>query len=367
MDRVRIVHVPLGLDAAGRGMGRAETRDRLLPVVAQALGVELAVVPAAALLGAPPGAFAASFEGCRGVAWGGRIAFLPELRRVHARILAELESAGRPGALVVDGPEAVDECFSLGRMIPKFEAAGLPGSATRLVPLPEVAGPISEEEAKSLLERKLRDFPVEAWGVFVRTYYGTLKRSPLWHMAHSREQLISRATYLVSDLSKDQEIGGLAVRERLPILPLLLAQGQHVGFAEFRVFVAFGKPLFWAYHAELEGLRERLDDGDLARMGEIAARHAPSMQALSLRAGRVLDARFVVVDFAVLEDGRLAVIEANPAHGSGFGHLAALVGAHGRFLRALAGLGEASRDELDAALARAEIAPWGRDQVFGFF
>ncbi|MBI3724140.1 ATP-grasp domain-containing protein [bacterium] len=250
--------------------------------------------------------------------------------------------------------------------MPRLAAIGVPQASTRFVPLPEITGAITEDQARELLEKKLSGFDVAEWGVFVRTYYGTLKRNPMLHLAHSRAQLVSRATHLVSFLSDHQEIGGLAVRERLPIKMIATESGRITGL-ELRVFIGFGKPLFWSCHLDLESARADLSEKDLASLGALSSEQHETMRSLSERVAGALQGKFLVADFALLEDGRVSLVEVNPGHSSGWGHEAALIGAFGRFLRQVAGLPDVSVSELEEIAGSRGIDLWGRGTVIGFY
>jgi hypothetical protein len=232
--------------------------------------------------------------------------------------------------------------------------------------LPEVAGAAKEEDVRRLLEKKLEGFTVDKWGVFVRTYYGTMRRSPLLHVAHDRNQLLARATNLVTELSDHQTIGGLAVRERLPIQMVATCGGRRVDALEWRVFAGFGTPWFWSCHADLEGARAGYAPGDLERLA-LRPDEQEAVRSQTARLAGKLRARFLVADFARLEDGKLVLVEVNPGHSCGWGHHAALVGAFARFARAAAGLPPVEADQLAAVCQAQGIDLWGRGLVFGLF
>ena len=364
-----LVYLGPAEDNLGDSAIRLDRRTDSLVRLGPAMGLELRLVKAEELPGfgeaeksASPASLRERFEGSAAVWWFGRSSTLAETTRLHEAAKALLAELGL-AIPVYEYPELVEESNSLALSYPKLARAGLPQAATRFYPMSPRECEGDEAAIEAMVRRKLR----WSWlrgDHFFRTYYGTLKIHAGLNMAHSKAELIAGATRLIKTLRERQDIGGLAVRELLPIASLWDKTENTPLSREYRIFVSHGTPIWWSCDYQLETLRPKLDEDDLARLGGISEEQRETMIRLAGEAGRALDSRLLCVDFAVLEDGSVSLVEVNPGYCSGWPHDAAFLFLYGRFLRRLAGLPDRSTAEWRAVAVDCELDLWGEGVVW---
>ncbi len=170
----------------------------------------------------------------------------------------------------------------------------------------------------------------------------------------------------MATLRSHQAIGGIAVRECLAIRTLALERPRATLRKEYRVFIVDGAPAFWSFDYNFAELRvSRVPREAIVEAAALEPAALAEIRELAGRVGRALRVRFLVADFAVLDDGRAVLIETNPGHASGWCHPAAFVRAYAPFLRSLAGLPTLEPDAAERAAARAGIDLAGEGQLFG--
>ena len=329
LPKVALVSLTDDDDPVG-GVGRLAERVRTLRDLGPALGLQLSPTSAAAVRDRADAARTA-LSGAVGVWWCGRIAF-----RQETRPLWEAIRALAPDAQVCDHPDHVEETFDLRAFYPRLRRAGVPQAHTRFVRLPERVLRLPEPRLRRALRWRLRWRRVRG-GVFVRTHYGTRKIHAGLNIAETAAQLVDRATDLVESLRDTQPIGGLALRELLPITSVPSADGRRFFTREYRVFVVDRRPILWSCDASIDELLWVTQPADRAALS-LDAHALQVLHGLAERTASVFEARVVCVDLALLDDGRWVVLEVNPGHCSGWGPHLTHAAVYGRLLRALAGL-----------------------------
>jgi len=351
-------------DAAADLRGRAEKLAALGPAV----GVEVVVVPEGRL--GTDAALEPALRRASAVFWVSRLAFVEATTALVVAIRARLAAAGRADVPVLDDPDAADEAFDLSRFYPLLEAAGVPQAGTRFLPVSVDEAKLDEEPLRALLAERIAaanlEFPED--GVFYRTHFGTLKIASGLNGAFSAEELAEGGARLVTRLRTGQSIGGIAVREMLPIPVRWLKKGRAVVRREVRVFCVFGAPVAWALCGSHADYRvEKIPLETLAEVVGMTPALAQEVRAVSLRAASALRARFLVIDVTILSDGRVVVLETNPGFGCHWYHPAVFVAAYAAMLRRAAGLAPLSGEARDEALSRLGVEVAGRGAVYGFF
>ena len=358
-----LLRVPLGLTASAplELQERFKKRERVVEQLVDYLGVSIITVPEERLM--DPACFqnlCAHPDNIKALWWGGRSAFLPETTVLYSNLCARLSASGLPSNIVHEHPNFIEESFNQRLYYSLIEQVGVPQPQTTFVELPELDDQNEAQDIRDLLEQKIAQGDAFDEPCFLRTFYGTRKVHPGLNFTFSRESLINKAVDLIYNLQLTQPVGGLAIREALDIQTI--RQEDNL-FCEFRVFAVDKKPLMWFVDSQMEKSRAFfeqahipfLNQEQVARIGDYAARIAS-----------VLQSRFLCLDFAVLSDQSIVLLEVNPGHSSGWVHDMALVGVYGQLFRKLAGLDFMTTETCVSVVSELGIDPWGYKICYDF-
>jgi len=329
---------------------------------AEALGIELHLLSLKEWQEKPEDAseVLSILKKARAIWWFGALMYYPKMQNVWERLHSQL-SALECKPLIFERPDHIEEAFSLQLSYPLIEALGIRQAKTQFFPLSfcpkQQVDYVLESELQALFESLEL---VEGERVFFRSFHGTQKLSAYLQSARSKDELVEGCVEQIQAMEKEHRITGFAVREWLPV-------GYHFddlrGYKlklEFRIFVLFGEPVMWVWNPCL--LEEVKDDLSRGHIGpQLSPEQVHEMSSIARKMGSTFRSQFFVVDFAILENGELAVIETNPGAFAGLNHPAAYVGVYAQLLRVLAGLEPCRIEELRERLSPEE---WGRGIVF---
>jgi hypothetical protein len=351
-------------------------RAEWLPGIAEAAGLRVAAFPADSVKWETVGraAFQSALEEASAVWWVGQAAYRDETDSFWTHLQRHLASVADPPK-AYSHPDSVEESFDLSLQYHRLY--GLPCRQAKSAFCRLDFDPVAHgaDELATRLRRCLTEGLASEWDelsgeegrVFFRTYYGTQKMSSYLNAARSFEDCLEGALVMVETLYQHQPIGGIAMREWLPIAA---EQDDLLGDTfrrEYRAFLLDGQVVGWVWQpgrlmADTGPLQKRVVRGDLDMLAPDESLLS-TMRECGREMGRALRARFVAADFAMLEDGTVALLEVNPGHSSGWGHPALAAGVYGRWMQAMVGA-EASSPQAICEAVDAER--WGEGVIFGW-
>ncbi|MDC3378901.1 ATP-grasp domain-containing protein [Planctomycetota bacterium] len=346
------------------GSVRLEQRLHELVALAPALDLELDVLSSDAL--GTPGAHAALRQ-ADGVWWTGGMAFLPTMEPMWTRLRSDLAAVQRD-VPAIEAPQVVEEVDNLGIYFPMLAAAGIDQPATQLLPLSPDQERLPESDLRAHLDPRVANVEFPAEGLFFRTYYGTRKQLFALNVATDSAELAEGLTDMIVALRdvQGQSIGGLALRELVPIERVRdLASGREIA-REFRMFVVCGVPVYWNLHCDLAQLSQWVEPETLTRAGSPTSAQVEQMVALSRQVADLVRSRFFTVDFVLRPDGQPVLIELNAGYCAGWGPRIAYVAVFGQLLRRLVGLPLLEPDAVLRLGAEADLVDWSPGGVWGW-
>lgn len=296
--------------------------------------------------------------------WFGRIPEPNEGETVW-RVLHEICKNSPNAPVIHEDPDWIDEAFSVKRFVPVAARTGVLQAQTQCIDLPESFLFQSSAWLRTTLSWRLRGVKLAKKGSFVRTYMGTTKVSPYLSVVRNRKELIDRSQAMLETLKGRHKIGGLAIRELLEISLRYDKTGYIPLGREYRVFIVFGRPVFWSIDVDLFELAMKMKLSDLEELAALSEAEEQEIVQWSQKLGAEFKTRFLVADFAILVDGRVALVETNPGLMCGWAHDATLLGAYGPFLSQISGTSWPSQD-WDKLADDMGLALWGRGKLFNF-
>ncbi|MDF1666053.1 MAG: ATP-grasp domain-containing protein [Planctomycetota bacterium] len=339
-----------------------ERRDKLKKL-GDVLGFQAVFIHPADLLRRSEAALQA-IEESQAAWWFGRIPEPLEAETLWRSLVTAVQSFDSPPELHED-PDWIDEAFSVKRFFAVAAKTGVPQAQTQCVDLPESFLFHSPAWIKTTLRWRLRKVKIAPEGAFVRSYMGTTKVSSYLSIVRDRRELISRSLDMLETLRGRHKLGGLAIRELLPISLRYDKSGYIPLSREYRVFIVFGRPVFWSADVNLYELSMKMKLSDLEDLTALSEEEEAEILSWSHKLGLAFQTRFLVADFAVLVDGSIALIETNPGITCGWAHEATLLGAYGPFLAQILKLSwpEKPWSELASAMG---LSLWGQGKLFNF-
>lgn len=254
-------------------------------------------------------------ENVTAIGWLGHVLYNEDLESMWTRVQRHLHAVGYIGK-IFEHPESVEESFSLERSFYRLERAGLPQADTLFRPLRFDPAAYGIDEVVVRLRELLEDTSFEQGRVFFRSFYGAHNLSSYMNSARSLDELIEGCTVLFEQLRERQKIGGIALRQWLPISRFVDDLLGDAYRKEYRVFVVDGTPVMWSWHGkEMHDVRfrKRIECGELIELTPSDARLS-EMYGHACTAGQALRSRWVALDFAILEDETVSLIDANPGY-----------------------------------------------------
>jgi hypothetical protein len=302
-------------------------------------------------------------DGVDAIWWSGHVLFQDELDAMWTRLQRHLHGLSYAGK-IYESPETIEESFSLERHHFRLMDADIPQAETSFVPLRFDPAAFGIDEVASRLREMLEDVEFGDERLFFRSYYGAQGLSSYMNAARTPEELLEGCTVLFEQLRERQKIGGLAFRKWLPISRFVDDLLGDAYRREYRVFIVNGEPMMWVWHggeAVLQRIKKRVERGQL---GELAPTddQIEQMKKWGALAGKSLRSRLIAVDFAILEDESIALIDVNPGYCADWAHEAAYAVVYAQWLRFLTGQSFIDPTTLYEAL---DISPWGEGVVFG--
>ena len=263
-----------------------------------------------------------------------------------------------------ESPELVEQVHSLGLFYPILKKHSVPQAETLIIPLQDGDETKDRKDFMTAMKKRL-PWRIDKKGVFVRTFYGTRKINPGVNIAKTKDEVLEILWGFMEHF-RGRPIGGFGIRE-LKNIQYVWDNNQNFCIPrEFRVFVLNGEPIYWIGHIPLESMRFKVNEDDLNKIAPDSS-SLQLMHELAKKCGEILDSRFFVVDFAILEDGELLLVEVNPAYCAGWAHRTSLVCVFGQLLRYLVGMPLATPGESLDLCERLGISIWGLNKVCGFF
>lgn len=267
---------------------------------------------------------------------------------------------------VFENPDAVHECFNLKRSYSIAQRLGVPQAESRFIDLPEEPLIHADWWKRLTLWWRLLTVRVPDEGVFIRSYYGTPKVTAYACFVKSKHELLERAHTMIETLRGRHVLGGLAVRDLLPIAISWDKGQRHPLSREYRVFIGFGKPLFWSIDVNLDEMSLFHSQAEIEQMASLSPEELSEILRLSEQLGQAFQSCLLVADFAVLGDGSLALVETNPGMMCGWAHRATFLGVYAQLFRKMLGLPSLTEAELIKLAEDCNISLWGRGRLFDF-
>lgn len=296
--------------------------------------------------------------------WFGRIPEPREAETLWSALVTLVKSFEHAPPLHED-PDWIDEAFSVKRFVPIAARVGVPQAETQCIDLPESFLFKNRAWRKTSLAWRLRKVKLKPEGAFVRSYMGTTKVSSYLSVVRDKQELISRSLDMLETLRGRHKLGGLAIRELLAISLRYDKSGYIPLSREYRVFIAFGHPVFWSADVSLYELSMKMKLSDLEDLTALSETEEAEILQWSHKLGAAFQTQFLVADFAVLVDGSIALIETNPGITCGWAHEATLLGAYGVFIARLLQIEWPKQSWADLASAMG-LSLWGRGKLFNF-
>lgn len=287
-------------------------------------------------------------KNCCAIWWFGHLVFHEELSQLWDTLQNYLCDFNLT-IPIFDTPKNIESIFNLAIYYPKF-LQKVPQAQTTFI---HTQGKVTQQQLRDLLSK----ISIGKNGVFFRTFYGTQKISPYMNMAFSSEDLLRGCDHMITALEKTQDIGGIAIREMLPIsikYDDLLGSKWRL---EYRIFIVDKQPVLWIWNGDIESEKRRIK---CSQLQEISLKQAPVVFEYAKIIGHNLDARLIVADFALLENDSIVLLEINPGYCAGWQHNIAF-SVYKKLLSNMAGLSLSIEDCSD------DLEQWGKNCVWGFF
>lgn len=220
-----------------------------------------------------------------------RVCFIdmPLLRKAKYRQFWQHCKAQSFGALVLAPPDEVERIQFMDRYYPLLREHGIDTIRTAFVPIADSlletvqsAEDVQERLGDAMTQALVADGLELKRGLYIRTFLSSLRNShPAYYFAHTPPQLAATSWRVLQMLRGQNDVGGLALREFLPLEGIDLPRGEHGEAAtsvnlEMRVTVLEGRTLMANFHGsflqlspgqqealrhELVKRRPRIDEG----------------------------------------------------------------------------------------------------------
>lgn len=226
-------------------------------------------------------------------------------------------------ASVLTTPEAVAEVGLLNRAYPVLTAAGLPCVRTAFVPLDDaiLARLQSAEDLRTQVgDQMLRALASENLdlkrGLFIRTFVASLRKpQPMYFFAHTPQELFNTSWRIIQSLRTHNDVGGLALREYLPLETVDLPGGVTVN-VEMRVWIVEQRLVLASYHGPYVQLSAAQQEALRRELQQRRSRLAESLTLGQQVLGRGLPESFVA-DVIFPRNREPLLLELNPIYSSG--------------------------------------------------